>query len=84
MLFIIEQGETYAVVKTFNVNDHIVSKIIAEDLTLDSARNRLVEDGVPMNAASAGQVAGIGIGPQGEPPGRRRKLLRRIKRMCVR
>ena len=81
MLFVIEQGETYAVVKTTTVNDHVVSRIIAQDLTLESAQ-QCMEDAMPMNAASAGQVAGIGIGPQGEPPGRRRKLLRRIKRMC--
>ena len=29
------------------------------------------EDGVPVNTAGGGSVAGIGVGPQGEPGGRR-------------
>lgn len=28
---------------------------------------KLMEDGVPVNCAGAGNVAGIGIGPDGEP-----------------
>jgi hypothetical protein len=49
------------------------------------ARKKITEDGLALlatNNAGSGGVAGIGIGPSGEPPGkqptRRRKLLRDI------
>ena len=38
---------------------------------------RLLEDGAPTNSAGGGAVAGIGVGPQGEPPVTRRTMLKR-------
>lgn len=31
------------------------------------------EDGAPVNAVGGGAIAGLGVGPQGEPPVRKRK-----------
>lgn len=44
--------------------------------------NNLKEDGAPFNNAGSGSIAGIGVGPNGEPPGPKSvitKLLRRKK-----
>lgn len=38
------------------------------------------EEAVPVNAAGAGAVAGIGVGPYGEPPGKLAMLRRTIER----
>lgn len=40
--------------------------VILEDCVLE-ARQRLEEDAVPVNSAGGGAIAGIGVGPQGEP-----------------
>ena len=34
-----------------------------------------LEEDAPVNAASSGAVAGIGVGPQGEPGKKKKKLL---------
>ncbi len=44
---------------------------------------KLVED-APVNSAGNGGVAGIGVGPQGEPGGKKAKLIKKIlKRRSV-
>lgn len=43
-------------------------------------RDRLVEEvAVATNNAGSGRVAGIGVGPDGEPPGRTRRVRRRLR-----
>ena len=81
MKFIIEQNGSYAVVETIEYSGHTLSRLVETGLTLSKAERFLQEDAVPMNSCGAGQVAGIGIGPNGEPGvNRKRKLLRRIKK----
>lgn len=46
------------------------------DLT-DLVDRILSEDGAPTNSAGSGQVAGIGVGPQGEPPAGKGNLFKR-------
>jgi len=41
---------------------------------------KLKED-APTNCASGGQIAGMGVGPQGEPGVPKRKLIPRIKKI---
>lgn len=38
------------------------------------------ENAVAVNSAGSGSIAGIGIGPQGEPGGRKQLLFKRILR----
>lgn len=45
--------------------------------------SNITEDGVPVNNAGQGKVAGIGVGPSGEPAGRR-SLLNRVRNMLKR
>lgn len=46
--------------------------------------NKVVaKEEVVVNAAGAGNVAGIGVGPQGEPPVRKSKVLKRFKKFTV-
>ena len=45
--------------------------------TLEEARGFLTEDGAPTNAVGGGQIAGAGIGPQGEPPVTQRSKYKR-------
>lgn len=48
----------------------------------------LYEDGAPANNAGGGSIAGIGVGPQGEPglkvDSNKRKLIPRIKKILKR
>ncbi len=53
-------------------SQHTVERLFFKD----NVFAKLIEDAVPMNSCSAGQVAGIGIGPKGEPGVKRRKLKR--------
>jgi hypothetical protein len=79
--FIINQNGTYAVVKTVTLGEHVVSRVVKAELKYNEAQ-QFLED-APAMAASAGHIASIGIGPQGEPPAplRSRKLIRRLKQL---
>lgn len=35
----------------------------------------------PANAVGGGNIAGLGVGPQGEPPAKKKKVLKRFKDM---
>ena len=39
-----------------------------------------IKEDAPANAAGSGAVAGLGVGPQGEPPGPQSILTRMLKR----
>ena len=67
-VFLSGDGE-YIVARITNYKDIVESKIIHRCKTLKEANQFLVEDGVPGNAAGAGNIASIGIGDSGEPPG---------------
>lgn len=45
--------------------------------------DKLTKEDVAANAAGGGNVAGLGIGPQGEPP-KNKALLKKIKSMIQR
>jgi len=45
--------------------------------------NKQLKEEVAANAVGGGKIAGVGVGPQGEPPGRT-ALLRRVKTMLKR
>jgi hypothetical protein len=85
---IIDAEDGYVLVETISYKDQVFSKVIGTYKTLDLAEKTriisiLYEDGVPVNAASSGHIAAIGIGPDGEPPGKTaaiKKLLRRRKK----
>ncbi len=81
---IIETDDSFCVVKIFEIGRNVVSKPLVYCNTLSEATDILdmLED-APMNSASAGQVASIGIGPDGEPgvdlkKKKRWKVLRRL------
>jgi len=67
-VFLSGDGE-YVVTRITNYKNIVESKIIHRCKTLKEANQFLVEDGVPGNAAGAGNIASIGIGDHGEPPG---------------
>jgi hypothetical protein len=46
-------------------------------------KRKLFREDVAANAAGGGQIAGIGVGPQGEPPGRK-ALLNKVKSLLKR
>lgn len=45
---------------------------------------KLVEEGLPANVVGGGKVAGLGVGPQGEPPMHKASLIKRkLKRKML-
>lgn len=82
--YIIETQGQYCIVRIYDIAGAIHSKPVAYCKTVKEAE-ALLEDGVPANAASVGQIASIGIGPDGEPgvdlkKKRKWALIRRILR----
>lgn len=49
----------------------------------DTIFNNLVEDGIAVNSVGAGNVQGIGIGPKGEPGGKKALLGKIMKRRII-
>lgn len=43
--------------------------------------NKAIKEDVPGNAVGGGAVAGLGVGPQGEPPMKKKRVLKRFKEM---
>ena len=55
-----------------------------EYLTLTEAKmNEEGEGGLPANAVGTGKVAGLGVGPQGEPPGKIKTKNKMLKRKVL-
>jgi hypothetical protein len=65
-------------------NDYVDSSWLQKefDICLAEAK-KMFEDGIagaPTNSVGGGNIAAVGIGPQGEPPMRKSKVLKRLKR----
>lgn len=61
---------------------HNLNKFTNRKKGIKTAENKLrkryaVQEDAPVNAAGSGQIAGIGIGPQGEPGIKKSKMIRR-------
>lgn len=54
--------------------DEITDEILQEevDACMEEVQIELIED-APVNAVGGGHIAAVGIGPQGEPPGKKKK-----------
>jgi hypothetical protein len=65
-------------------NDYVDTSWLQKefDICLAEAK-KMFEDGIagaPTNSVGGGNIAAVGIGPQGEPPMRKSKVLKRLKR----
>lgn len=52
-------------------------------LTFLNFSRKINEEGVPTNTAGNGEVAGLGVGSQGEPPINKKTLLIKRKKLDV-
>ena len=65
---IFKNEDGYLVTKITSYGDIVESSVVFTTNSLDMAEEFLSEEGIPGNSAGGGNVAGIGIGVDGEPP----------------
>lgn len=59
----------------------LIERVVDRRPRVGYTRAGLLTDDAPTNNAGGGQIAGLGVGPQGEPPAgkRRRKRVKAVR-----